>query len=146
MSISHSTGAAMLMNYNLSLLICMKPEYMILSTIILCPSSPGNDIDVHLQRLIEKLKELCETGIKTYYDDSYQTFQLCTALLWTITDFPAYAMLSGWIIKGRKAYQLVIMGHALNISSIVTKCVTWVIVHYYLLIIHFDEIRNHLTV
>ena len=92
MSISHSTWPVMLMNYNLSLWICIKVEYVILAMIISGPSSPGKDIDVYLQPLII---ELWETGMETYDDCSYQIFQLCAALLWTINDFPAYAMLSG---------------------------------------------------
>ncbi|XP_049397375.1 uncharacterized protein LOC125861553 [Solanum stenotomum] len=100
MSISHSTCPVMLMNYNLSPWICMKLEYMILSMIIPGPSSPGKDIDVYLQPLIV---ELWETGMETYDADSIQTFQLRATLLWTISDFPAYAMLFGWSTKGRKA-------------------------------------------
>ncbi|XP_075080438.1 uncharacterized protein LOC107798997 [Nicotiana tabacum] len=102
MSISHSTWPVMLMNYNLSPWICMKPEYIMLSMIIPGPSSPGNDIDVYLQPLIAELKELWETGIETYDAETKQTFQMCAALLWTISDFPALAMLSGWSTKGRK--------------------------------------------
>ncbi|XP_019223799.1 PREDICTED: uncharacterized protein LOC109205544 [Nicotiana attenuata] len=103
MSISHSTWPVMLMNYNLSPWICMKPEYIMLSMIIPGPSSPGNDIDVYLQPLIAELKELWETGIETYDAETKQTFQMRAALLWTISDFPALAMLSGWITKGRLA-------------------------------------------
>ena len=40
MSISHSTWLVMLMNYNLSPWICMKPEYIMLLMIILGPWSP----------------------------------------------------------------------------------------------------------
>ncbi|XP_070019670.1 uncharacterized protein [Nicotiana sylvestris] len=101
MSISHSTWLVMLMNYNLSPWICMKPEYIMLSMIIPGPSSPGNDIDVYLQPLIAELKELWETGIETYDAKTKQTFQMRAALLWIINDFPALAMLSGWSTKGR---------------------------------------------
>ncbi|XP_019253851.1 PREDICTED: uncharacterized protein LOC109232539 [Nicotiana attenuata] len=58
MSISHSTWPVMLMNYNLSPWICMKPEYIILFMIIPGPSSLGKDINVYLQPLIAELKEL----------------------------------------------------------------------------------------
>ncbi|XP_075108925.1 uncharacterized protein LOC142180757 [Nicotiana tabacum] len=100
MSISHSTWLVMLMNYNLSPWICMKPEYIMLSMIIPGPSSPGNDIDVYLQPLIAELKELWETGIETYDAKTKQTFQMRAALLWIINNFPALAMLSGWSTKG----------------------------------------------
>ncbi|XP_019233202.1 PREDICTED: uncharacterized protein LOC109213820 [Nicotiana attenuata] len=103
MSISHSTWPVVLMNYNLSPWICMMPEYIMLSMIIPGPSSPGNDIDVYLQPLIAELKELWEVGIETYDADTNQTFQMRAALLWTISDFPALAMLSGWSTKSRLA-------------------------------------------
>nr|XP_009776104.1 PREDICTED: uncharacterized protein LOC104225927 [Nicotiana sylvestris] len=103
MSISHSTWHVMLMNYNLSPWICMKPEYIMLSMIIPGPSSPGNDIDVYLQPLIAELKELWEFGVETFDAESNQMFQMRAALMWTISDFPALAMLSGWSTKGKFA-------------------------------------------
>ncbi|XP_009770707.1 uncharacterized protein LOC142161614 isoform X1 [Nicotiana tabacum] len=103
MSISHSMWPVMLMNYNLSPWICMKPEYIMLSMIIPGPSSPGNDIDVYLQSLIAELKELWEFGVETFDTESNQTFQLRAALMWTISDFPALVMLSGWSTKGKFA-------------------------------------------
>ncbi|XP_060170525.1 uncharacterized protein LOC132601463 [Lycium barbarum] len=103
MSISHSSWPVMLMNYNLSPWICMKPEYIMLSMIIPGPSSPGNDIDVYLQPLIAELKELWEPGIETYDTETDQTFRMRSALLWTVSDFPALAMLSGWSTKGKLA-------------------------------------------
>ncbi|XP_049391622.1 uncharacterized protein LOC125856085 [Solanum stenotomum] len=103
MSISHSTWPVMLMNYNLSPWICMKSEYIMLSMIIPGPSSPGNDIDVYLQPLIVELKELWEVGVETYDVKTNQTFMMRAALLWTISDFPALAMLSRWSTKGKWA-------------------------------------------
>ena len=73
----------------------MKPEYSILPMIILGPSSQGKDIDVYLQPVIAELNELRKTGMETYEVDSNQTFQLRASLLWTISDFAAYAMLCG---------------------------------------------------
>ncbi|XP_075101708.1 uncharacterized protein LOC142177141 [Nicotiana tabacum] len=63
--------------------------------------SLGNDIDVYLRPLIEELKELWETGIDTFDAETNQTFRMCAALMWTVSDFPALAMLSGWSVKGR---------------------------------------------
>ncbi|XP_009766293.2 uncharacterized protein [Nicotiana sylvestris] len=103
MSISHSTWPVMLMNYNLSPWICMKPEYIMLSMIIPGPSSPGKDIDVYLQPLIAELKELWEKGVETYDAETNQTFLMRAALLWTVSDFPALSMLSGWSTKARWA-------------------------------------------
>ena len=53
------------MVYNLPPWMSMKPEYCMLSLLIPGPRSPGNDIDVYLQPLIEELKELWELGVET---------------------------------------------------------------------------------
>ncbi|XP_050218528.1 uncharacterized protein LOC126669179 [Mercurialis annua] len=103
MSISHSTWPVVLINYNLAPWICMKPEYFFLSLLIPGPSSPGKDIDVYMQPLIKELKELWEDGVETYDVSVNQAFFLRAALTWTISDFPAYAMLSGWSTKGKLA-------------------------------------------
>ena len=76
--------------------MCMKSEYSILSLLIPGSRSPGNDIDIYLQPLIDELKLLWESGVETYDASRNETFQMRAALMWTISDFPAYAMLSGW--------------------------------------------------
>jgi hypothetical protein len=43
------------------------------------------------------------TGVKTWDEDKKENFTLRAVLLWTIKDFPAYAMLSGWSTKGKFA-------------------------------------------
>ena len=78
----------------------MKPEYLSLCLIIPGPKSPGQDIDVYMQPLVKELKELWEIGVETYDRATNRTFIMRVALLWTISDFPAYAMLSGWSTKG----------------------------------------------
>ncbi|XP_052116503.1 uncharacterized protein LOC127746646 [Arachis duranensis] len=103
MSISHSTWPIVLMAYNLPPWMSMKQEYFKLSLLIPGPKSPGNDIDIYLQPLIEELKELWEVGVETYDASKNETFQMYAALMWTISDFPAYAMLSGWSTKGKLA-------------------------------------------
>lgn len=59
------------------------------------------DIDIYMQPLIKDLKELWVVGVETYNSLSNQTFQMHVALLWTVSNFPAYAMLSGWSTKGK---------------------------------------------
>ena len=71
-----------------------------LSLLIDGPNSPGMDIDVYLQPLIEELKELWEVGVETYDEHSKQNFIIYASLMWTIGDFPTYADLSGWCTKG----------------------------------------------
>ena len=65
------------------------------------PKSPGNIIDVYLQPLIDELKELWEKGVETWDAKVKKKFTLRVVLLWTVNDFPAYAMLSGWSTKGK---------------------------------------------
>jgi len=67
MSISHSTWPVMMVVYNFPPWLCMKPEYTMLSLLIPGPQSPVNDIDVYLQPLIQKLKDLWEFGVETYH-------------------------------------------------------------------------------
>jgi hypothetical protein len=65
--------------------------------------SPGMNIDVFLRPLIEELKELGNTGVDCRDVKEKENFTLCAMLLWTINDFPAYAMLSGSSTKGKFA-------------------------------------------
>ena len=37
-----------------------------------------------------------EEGVQTYDVSTKQNFQMRATLMWTISDFPAYSMLSGW--------------------------------------------------
>ena len=53
-----------------------------------------------MQPLVEELKELWDVGIPTYDIAKEENFVLHASLLWTISDFPGYAMLSGWSTKG----------------------------------------------
>lgn len=68
--------------------------------LILVPTSPGNDIDVYLQPLVEQLKELWDVGVKTFDMSSKKSFQMHALLLWTINDFPAYGDISSSSTKG----------------------------------------------
>ncbi|XP_058070934.1 uncharacterized protein LOC131219971 [Magnolia sinica] len=103
MSITHSTWPVILILYNLPPWMCMKQSYFMMSLLIPGPFGPDNDIDVYLQPLIDELKDLWEVGIDTYDASSNEIFRMRVALLWTISDFPAYANLSGWSTKGRLA-------------------------------------------
>lgn len=78
----------------------MKQENLILSTLISGPESPKNSIDVFMQPLIAELNELWDVGIETYDALTNQTFTLHASVMWTISDFPGLAMLSGWSTKG----------------------------------------------
>ncbi|XP_074337755.1 uncharacterized protein LOC141674953 [Apium graveolens] len=58
MNISHNTWPVVLVNYNIPPWSVMKPENLILSTLIPGPEYLGNDIDVYMQPLVTELKEL----------------------------------------------------------------------------------------
>ena len=89
--------------YNLPPWLALKERYIQIPIIIPGPKNPGQNLDVFLQPLINELKMLFKDGIETY--DAYRrnNFQMKAVLLWTISDFPAYAMLSGWSTHGRLA-------------------------------------------
>lgn len=81
----------------------MKDEYIFLSVIIPGPKNPKQKIDVFLQPLIEELKIFWEEGAQTYDISSKNNFKMQVALMWTISDFPAHSMLSGWSTTGKLA-------------------------------------------
>ena len=56
-----------------------------------------------MQPLIEELKELWETSVRTYDASKSISFQMHDAVMWTINDSSAYGNLSGWSTKGKLA-------------------------------------------
>ncbi|KAA0032029.1 uncharacterized protein E5676_scaffold96G001260 [Cucumis melo var. makuwa] len=119
-----------LIPYDLPLWKCIKAPFTFLSLLIFGPRSPGKEIDIYLQPLIDELHELWVDGIQTYDSFSASFFQLRAALLWTINDFPAYGDLSGWRTKGYKACPV----YNVDTSSMDyrAKFVIWDIVDIYL--------------
>ena len=93
-STSHSTWPVILIPYNFAPWLCMKPENFILSLLIPGSKSPGNNIDVYLELLVE-VQELYVKGAKTYDASTDDYFTLRAALLGTICDYPGNAMASG---------------------------------------------------
>ncbi|XP_022007380.1 uncharacterized protein LOC110906580 [Helianthus annuus] len=104
MSSRHSTWPVLLCIYNLPPCLCMKRKYIMMSLLIQGPKQPGNDIDVYLSPLIDDLKTLWSPGVDMY--DAYEktNFKLRAMIFCTISDFPAYANLSGYSTKGKLAY------------------------------------------
>ncbi|XP_057990575.1 uncharacterized protein LOC131172956 [Hevea brasiliensis] len=78
-------------------------EYMFLTVLVPGPRNPKDKLDVYLQPLIAELKQLWEVGVETYDASKKNNFNMRVALLWTISDFPAYSMLSGWSTAGKTA-------------------------------------------
>ncbi|KAG8382892.1 hypothetical protein BUALT_Bualt05G0126500 [Buddleja alternifolia] len=89
--------------YNLPPWMCMDRPYMFLTLLVPGPKSPGRSLDVYLQPLIDELKTLWDVGVETYDVSRKQNFQMKATLMWTISDFPAYGMLSGWSTHGKLA-------------------------------------------
>ncbi|XP_031116582.1 uncharacterized protein LOC116020237 [Ipomoea triloba] len=99
----YSSWPVILTTYNLPPWMCMKADYMFLTVLVPGPKNPKEKIDVFLQPLIAELNQLWEVGVQTYDISKKQNFQMRAALLWTVSDFPAYSMLSGWSTAGRLA-------------------------------------------
>ncbi|KAK9143030.1 hypothetical protein Syun_012430 [Stephania yunnanensis] len=97
---SYSMWPIVLMLYNLPLWRCMKESSFIMSLLIPGRNAPSRDIDVYMQPLIAKLKELWEQGVDTYDAFSREVFRLHASILWTMNDFLVYANLSGWSTRG----------------------------------------------
>ncbi|XP_052622260.1 uncharacterized protein LOC128127643 [Lactuca sativa] len=89
--------------YNLPPWMCLKEPYVQLSIVIPGKKSPGQNIDVFLRPLIDELKMLYIDSVVTYDASTKCNFTMKAILLWTVSDFPAYAMLSGWSIHGKLA-------------------------------------------
>ncbi|XP_042974900.1 uncharacterized protein LOC122306541 [Carya illinoinensis] len=99
----YSIWLVILVPYNLPPWLCTKDQFFMTSLLIPGPRSPGNEIDVYLQPLIDELIDLWKNGVDTYDAMTAQTFRLHATLFWTINDFPAYGNLSGWSTKGKMA-------------------------------------------
>jgi len=99
----YSCWPVILMVYNLPPEMCMRPEFLFLSMVIPGPSNPGRNIDVYLRPLIDELTQLWSSGTLTYDISRKHNFIIRAALMWTINDFPAYGMVSGWSMHGKLA-------------------------------------------
>ncbi|XP_021767981.1 uncharacterized protein LOC110732352 [Chenopodium quinoa] len=99
----YSCWPVILTPYNLPPSMCMKRQFMFLSLLVPSPKNPKGNLDVYMQPLIEELKQLWEVGANTCDISRKQNFNLRAAILWTVSDFPAYGMLSGWTTSGKKA-------------------------------------------
>ncbi|WVZ20245.1 hypothetical protein V8G54_007567 [Vigna mungo] len=101
-NIPYSCWPVIVTPYNLPPEICMSEPYMFLTCLIPGPFNPKVAIDVYLEPLIDELKKLW-TGVITYDISRRQNFMMRAMLMWTINDFPAYGMLSGWSTHGKLA-------------------------------------------
>ena len=76
---------------------------MFLSMVIPGLSNSGWNIDVCLRPLIDELTLLWSSEALTYDISRKKFFVIRVALMWTINDFLAYGMVSGWSTHGKLA-------------------------------------------
>jgi len=79
--------------------MCMTKPYMFLSCLVPGPTNPTKKVDVYLQPLINDLQQLWSESVFTYDISTKEHFVMQACLMWTINDFPAYAMLSECVIQ-----------------------------------------------
>ncbi|KAM0822511.1 hypothetical protein ACQ4PT_071448 [Festuca glaucescens] len=100
MNCAYSVWPVIAIPINLPPWVCMKQPNFILTLLIPGPKSPGRDIDVFLEPLIDDLHLLFEKGVRTYDASMSQHFQLHAAVHSTITDLPGLATLVGVVTSG----------------------------------------------
>lgn len=66
MNNNYSMWLVILIPYNLPPWLVMKEPYLMMSLLIPGSNQPGNELDVFLRSLVDKLKELWEEGARTY--------------------------------------------------------------------------------
>ncbi|KAL9675020.1 hypothetical protein QQ045_003219 [Rhodiola kirilowii] len=92
----YSCWPVMITPYNFPPWMCMKPRHMWLTVLIPGPSNPKKRLDIYLRPLMDDLLRLWTNGVETFDAFRKKHFVMRAALMWTIFDFPAYGMLSGW--------------------------------------------------
>ncbi|MBW1279351.1 hypothetical protein KYD79_26520, partial [Escherichia coli] len=97
----YSLWPVILTPYNLPPDMCMQKKFLFLSILVPGPKHPRRSIDVFLQPLIQELNMLWSHGVRTFDYSRKKNFTMRAVLMWTISDFPAYGMLSGWTTHGR---------------------------------------------
>ncbi|CAM8890367.1 unnamed protein product [Rhodiola kirilowii] len=79
----------------------MKTRFIWLTILIPGPSNPKKRLDIYLRPFIDDLVHLWSVGVETYDASRKDCFTMRAALMWTVSDFPVYAMLSGWSTQGK---------------------------------------------
>ena len=90
--------------YNLPSGMCMKEHNIFLILIIPEPRHPSRSIGVYLRPLVDELKLLWSDGFHTFDALKKQNFIIKATLMWIISDFFTYGMLSGWSTHEKLAY------------------------------------------
>ncbi|GKF57889.1 hypothetical protein Tco_0171426, partial [Tanacetum coccineum] len=113
LSQAYSMWPVILTTYNLSLWLCMKESYFMLTLLIPSPKSSGKDIDVYLRPLIDDLKVLWALkGVETIDVATGQKFYKSDGIM---DHLPARSSLSGGVGK--------VTWHALHVIKTLHLCV-----------------------
>lgn len=102
MAASYSCWPVFVFPYNLPPGVAMRPEYTFLSLVIPGPEHPGKKFSVLMQPLVDELLSL-KDGVKTWDASLKKEFTMKAAHIWSIHDFPALEMFSGWSTHGMLA-------------------------------------------
>nr|XP_025876510.1 uncharacterized protein LOC107279079 isoform X1 [Oryza sativa Japonica Group]XP_025876511.1 uncharacterized protein LOC107279079 isoform X1 [Oryza sativa Japonica Group] len=103
LSSTYSCWPVVLVIYNLPPWLCMKEPNLLMPLIIPGLKSPGDNIHVFLQPLLEDLRDIFVNGISIYDAFRNETFNLRAAVLWTINDLPTLGMLASHMVHGEFA-------------------------------------------
>jgi len=103
-TIPYSCWSMILMVYNFSSRMCMKPKFIFLSTVIPGLNSPCQKIDVCLYLLIDEFKQLWSSRALTNDASRKHKFQMKATLMWIINDFLVYGMIFNWSTYEKLAY------------------------------------------
>jgi hypothetical protein len=86
-SSSHSTWPMTLCIYNLPPWLCMKQKFIMMPVLIQGLKQPGNDIDVYLRPLVDKLLQpWAKPGVRLWDENKQEEFDLRALLFITIND------------------------------------------------------------
>ena len=103
MNVSYSIWPVILIPYNFAPWLCMKQTNFIISLLIPGRRSPGSDIDVYFEPLIDDLLDMFVEGVRTYDSAKHEYFQLRAAIIWTISDYPGLGYIAACTTSGEVA-------------------------------------------
>jgi len=99
MAASFSCWPVFVFPYNLPLGVAMRPEYIFLALAIPGPEHPRKFFSVLMQPSVDELLTL-KDGVQTWDASLKKKFTMKATYIWSIHDFPALGMFSGWSTHG----------------------------------------------
>ncbi|KAK5825082.1 hypothetical protein PVK06_019884 [Gossypium arboreum] len=101
--------ARMIVCYTGAMLVCYTGAMLVKMSVVMFVKAQGGSLLmswIQMNRLMVAVTVLSlpkSYGVDAFDSSAFESFTLQVYLLWTINEFPAYANLSGWSIKGRVA-------------------------------------------